>query len=81
MNKIEKDKNLDHATGMIRKTCYLLTTNRMYGKVPVHADFIAYAVDWSMTFEEEEIYQILIDCGITAATMTKWKELGLFTGI
>ena len=81
MNKIEKDKNFDLATGMIRKTGYLLTTNRMYGKVPVDADFIAYAVDWSMTFEEEEIYQILIDCGITAATMTKWKELGLFTGI
>lgn len=81
MNKIEEDKNFDLATVMIRKTGYLLTTNRMYGKVPVDADFIAYAVDWSMTFEEEEIYQILIDCGITAATMTKWKELGLFTGI
>ncbi|BAV07372.1 hypothetical protein [Filimonas lacunae] len=67
------------ANEMIYKAARLLTVNKLWNKVPVDKDFVAYAVDWSMGPNEEgEMGKLLLTCGLPAETLRKWEREGYF---
>ncbi|WP_118973525.1 hypothetical protein [Taibaiella koreensis] len=79
MNKVEEEEHYELATAMIRKVAHWLTTEKLWGKVAVVPDFIAYAVDWSMTPDDEELSILMKDCGMSAAALKKWQALGVLS--
>jgi hypothetical protein len=63
---------------MLRKTAYLLTTSKIFGKTKTTGDFAAYAVDLSLEgHSHEEFEEILIECGLTPTDIEYWKEKGI----
>jgi len=57
---------------MLRKTARLLTLGGLDGKLAVDDEFIAYALDGE--FEINDLEQILPECGLSEATLQKWRE-------
>lgn len=64
IGKVMEDEKGELATAMIRKVAYILTTEKVFGRVPVSDDFFAYAVDWSMAPEDDELIRIFRECGM-----------------
>lgn len=77
MNKVEEEDDYEQATAMIRKVAYLLTTEKLAGVIPLAPGFIAFAVDWSMVPDEDELLEIMEDCGMSSATIAKWQKMGV----
>jgi hypothetical protein len=78
MNQVEDTDDYQPATAMIRKAANILTTSKLDGKVAVSEDFIAFAIDWSMAPDDQELAEIMLECGMSANTLLKWQEKGLF---
>lgn len=75
---MEDDDHLGIGTDMIRKAAFLLTKNRLFGKLQVTDTFAAYAVDWSIEGHgDEEFEEILTECGVEAEVLTIWKQTGI----
>jgi hypothetical protein len=78
IDKVMEDENEKMATAMIRKAAYILTAEKALGKVPVSDDFFAYAVDWSMAPEDEELIRIFRECGMRKEVLEQWRKRGIF---
>lgn len=71
---ISKEEKWDMGGLMLRKAAYILTTSKLFGRIPVGDEFAAYAVDWSAEMEDFE--DVLRECGVTGAMIAAWKERG-----
>jgi len=78
IGKVMEDENAKLATAMIRKAANILTTEKVFGKIPVSDDFFAYAVDWSMAPEDEDLIQIFLECGMREEVLEQWRKRGIF---
>lgn len=78
IGKVMDDEQVELATAMIRKVAYILTTEKAFGKIPVSGDFFAYAVDWSMTPENDEVIRIFRECGMPEEQLEQWRARGIF---
>ncbi|TWF40441.1 hypothetical protein FHW36_104123 [Chitinophaga polysaccharea] len=78
MNRVKDTNNYYAATRMIRKVANILTTEKLYGKVPVSPGFIAFSVDWSMTPDNNELAEIMLECGMSTETLANWQQKGIF---
>lgn len=78
IDKVMDDDKFELATAMIRKVGYILTTTKIFGKVPVSDNFIAYAVDWSLAPENDTVVEIFRECGMTEKALEQWRKLGVF---
>ncbi len=74
MQIIEREEKWEIAAAMLRKVAWLLTTNKLYGRLPVSDDFAAYAIDWESDMEEFE--RILGECGVVPDVISSWQEKG-----
>jgi hypothetical protein len=71
---IEREEKWELASGMLRKVAWLLTTNKLFNRLPVSDDFAAYAIDWESDMEEFE--RVLRECGVVPAVISAWQERG-----
>jgi hypothetical protein len=78
IDKVMEDENEKLATAMIRKAAYILTTEKVFGKVPLSDDFFAYAVDWSLAPEDNELIQIFRECGMREEVLEQWRKREIF---
>jgi hypothetical protein len=78
IGKVMEDENVKLATAMIRKAAYILTTEKVFGKIPVSDDFFAYAVDWSLAPEDDELIRIFRECGMKEEVLEQWRKRGIF---
>lgn len=71
---IEREDKWELASGMLRKVAWLLTTNKLFHRLPVSDDFAAYAIDWESDMDEFE--RVLRECGVVPAVISAWQERG-----
>jgi hypothetical protein len=74
MKIISKEEKWEMGSLMLRKVAHILTTGKLFGRIPVGDDFAAYAVDWGVEMEDFE--DVLKECGATAKAIASWKERG-----
>jgi hypothetical protein len=64
---------------MLRKTAAILVHTRLHGRLPVPDDFGALAMDGHIEgHSDEDMEEILLACGNDPATLSLWKEKGMF---
>ena len=77
---MDNESNMDLGRNMLRKTAYILTRNKLFGKLNVTDDFAAYAVDWSIEgHSDAHLEEILTECGVEADVVRKWKQMGMLS--
>jgi hypothetical protein len=75
---MDDQSNMDLGRRMLRKAAYILTRTKLSGKLNVTEDFAAYAIDWSIEGHSDAHFEeILIECGVEAGVMGKWKQEGI----
>ncbi len=75
---MDDDDDCDLGRSMLMKTAFLLTTNKLFGKVKVSDYFAAYAIDWSIEgHSDEDFEEILLRCGLEASGIETWKQKGI----
>ncbi|HEY8954901.1 hypothetical protein [Chitinophaga sp.] len=75
LGQVIKAGDYEIAKKMMQRTAWYLTTNKLDRKVGVSDQFIAYAVDWSLT--PDEVDEILTACGMPEVQLKGWKEKGI----
>jgi hypothetical protein len=74
--------NTGMGSTMLRKAAYLLTRNKLFGKVKVSDDFAAYAIDWSIEgHSHADLEEILLECGLGEDVIETWKQKGMLPGL
>jgi len=71
---ISREEKWDMGSLMLRKVAYILTTQKLFGRIAVGEEFAAYAVDWSIEMEDFE--DVLRECGAGSKAIASWKERG-----
>ncbi|WP_212006144.1 hypothetical protein [Chitinophaga sp. HK235] len=71
-----KKHMFEEANAMMYKAAWHLTTQRLFGKIPVSDQFFAYAVDWSMC--PQNLTEIMQACGMSDESLAYWGGRGLF---
>ncbi|SDF69938.1 hypothetical protein [Chitinophaga filiformis] len=74
MQIISREEKWEMGSVLLRKVAHILTTERLFGRLPVGEEFAAYAVDWGMEMEDFE--DVLRECGVTGKVISSWKERG-----
>jgi hypothetical protein len=74
MQIISKEEKWEMGSVLLRKVAHILTTEKLFGRLPVGEEFAAYAVDWGMEMEDFE--DVLRECGVTGKVISSWKERG-----
>jgi hypothetical protein len=73
--QMEETDDMDFGVKALRRTAAILTETKVFGKIPTTSDFAALAIDWSTEgHSTEDLTEILLECGVTPDTITKWKE-------
>lgn len=75
---IQSREAWDTGRELLIKTSRILTKNRLNEIVSVSNDFIVFAVDWSMIPEENEIEDVLIQCGTNKSRVKELKKFKWF---
>ena len=69
---------MDLGRSMLRKAAYILTRNKLFGKLNITEDFTAYAIDWFIEGHSDAHFEaILRECGVEAGVIEKWKQKGI----
>ncbi|WP_343668408.1 hypothetical protein [Chitinophaga sp.] len=72
---MEEQDDMNIGCTALRKAAAILTETKLFGKIKTTTDFAAYAIDWSIEgHNNEELEEILLECGVKPATITTWKE-------
>lgn len=74
MKIISKEEKWEMGSLLLRKVAHILTSEKLFGRLPVGEEFAAYAVDWGVEMEDFE--DVLKECGVPGKTITSWKERG-----
>jgi hypothetical protein len=75
---MEERDETDLGRVMLTKAASLLTKNKLFGQVRVSHEFTAFAIDWSIEgHSDEEIEQILRECGMEEEVAKIWKQKGM----
>ncbi|MBW8687469.1 hypothetical protein [Chitinophaga rhizophila] len=74
MKIISREEKWEMGTLMLRKVAHILTTEKLFGRIPVGEEFAAYAVDWGVEMEDFE--DVLRACGVSNPLIDSWKERG-----
>ncbi|UPK72634.1 hypothetical protein [Chitinophaga filiformis] len=74
MQIISKEEKWEMGSILLRKVAHILTTGKLFGRLPVGDEFAAYAVDWGMEMEDFE--DVLRECGVSGKMIGSWKERG-----
>jgi len=74
MQIISKEEKWEMGSVLLRKVAHILTTKKLFGRLPVGEEFAAYAVDWGMEMEDFE--DVLRECGVSGKMIGSWKERG-----
>jgi len=74
MQIISKEEKWEMGSVLLRKVAHILTSEKLFGRLPVGEEFAAYAVDWGMEMEDFE--DVLRECGVTGKVISSWKERG-----
>lgn len=74
MKIISKEEKWEMGSLLLRKVAHILTTEKLFGRLPVGEEFAAYAVDWGVEMEDFE--DVLRECGVTGKLISSWKERG-----
>ncbi|MCF6408065.1 hypothetical protein L3C95_34575 [Chitinophaga filiformis] len=74
MQIISKEEKWEMGSVLLRKVAHILTTEKLFGRLPVGEEFAAYAVDWGMEMEDFE--DVLRECGVPGKMISTWKERG-----
>jgi hypothetical protein len=70
--------NMELGRIMLIKAAYPLTRSKLFGKIKVNDDFIAFAIDWSIEgHSNEQFEEILLECGAELNVLENWKQKGM----
>lgn len=73
LERMNTAENWNHGSRMLRQAASLVT-KLAPGSLPTSDGFVSFAIDWE--FEGHELLAILKQCGATAATLKRLKEIG-----
>ncbi len=71
MAEVESRNEYALATEMIRKVARLLNAGKLGGRIATGNEFMAYAIDWTMT---SGFTNILEACGVAGPIVKKWEQ-------
>jgi hypothetical protein len=75
MQRITQTANWEAGRRFSQQIARLMAQNKLNGKVPVTNDFVAMAIDWTLT---EDVGKILLKCGADKKKVKEWKNLRWF---